>query len=555
MRWVSRRTIFTGRALLSKGRSLTNIDAKADYAERNSRLFAASQQSQPKSNVYPLLSEVKSSKAQVIRIPEFKTKWNDLPHDPQGKSASKSSHNPHETFVIHGRIHSIRRAGKSLIFLDITQDFEKVQVVVNKGRLIDAGAPDKDFLDIHASLRRGDIIQVQGFPGRTQSGELSIMATEQIKLLSPCLHPLPEHQKLSNTTRLHNRVVDLLTNPVARDVLRARATIIREIRRFFETQGFIEVQTPMISTHASGATAEPFRTNSRALSGELSQELCLRIAPELWLKRLTVAGFDKVFEIGQCFRNEGIDATHNPEFTTCEFYKSFADLDELVSITESLLQGIATAVSKEFPQFAQHAAIFPNAPFQRLDFISTIEKAAGIPLPLDLSDSSALYDYAQKSGVSLPERGLKDSFTSPKLLDLLAGHFIEPLCTEPTFIMNHPSIMSPLSKCTTIDVNGRMRTVSRRLELFVNGREYVNAYEEENSPFSQKEKFDRQALDHSKDSEVPLPDLSYVSAMEWGLPPTGGWGLGIDRLCMLFTGSDRIANVLAFGGVKVVNLQ
>lgn len=542
IRRCSRRLFSTSARSLRKIKTLTEVDAKADFASRNNRIFATPQLCDEQ---YPLLKVVKHTQALDVRIPEFIEIWNEV-HE----FTSEQAKTP---VVIRGRITSIRKAGKSLVFLDIIQDFEKLQVVLNKNKL---DLTETEFFKIHNDLRRGDIIQAVGIPWRTAAGQLSVLSTRGINLLSPCLHPTPESSRLSDTTKLHNRVVDLLTSSRAKSVIQARGTILREIRKFFESRNYLEVQTPMLSTHASGAVAEPFKTTSRALSHEEQDaELSLRIAPELWLKRLTIAGFDKVFEIGQCFRNEGIDATHNPEFTTCEFYKSYTDLDELVAITETLLTSVARAIIKQFPQFSQNASILTEAPFQRLDFISTIENATKLQLPDRLTDASAIYDYVLKCDTSLVGDSPKSTYTASKLLDILAGKYIEPLCSTPTFIMNHPSAMSPLSKSDTVDINGKPRHVARRLELFIGGREYVNAYEEENSPFAQRQKFEIQAQNHRQDSEEPLPDYSYVSAMEWGLPPTGGWGLGIDRLCMLLTGSDRIAQVLTFGGVKAVNMQ
>lgn len=521
-----------------------------DFANRKEHLLNSGRE------LYPLLGTTRvNGQPPAIRVPEFRAQWE-----------SKATHEtPADTsYTIQGRVKTIRKSGKGLIFIDIVQDFTKLQIVVNRDK---AGLSQEIFDSEHAFLRRGDIVSTTGRPWRTKSGELSLLADGTVKLMTPCLHPLPLN--LTNaTTRAHNRVVDLAANAHSRDVLRARSTVMAYIREFFGARGFMEVQTPMLADRASGATATPFTTRSRALGSDGKDvELALRIAPELWLKRLVVSGFDKVFEVGQCFRNEGIDATHNPEFTSCEFYQSFATLEDLMDITQQLLRGVVQRVrdthgAETFPldtetgtgsrldKLAEDFA--PN--FKVLDFVPEIEKCTGVPLPTDLSDVPALLKYFTAAGLSEPTVEANGALTAPKLLDKLAGIYLEPQCQDqPTFIVNHPTEMAPLAKSAI--VNGR--SLSRRFELFIHGREYANAYEEENSPFAQARKFAVQLRDREElhDEESPLPDDSFVRALEWGLPPTGGWGLGIDRLVMLLTGATRIEQVLAFGGVKTVNYQ
>lgn len=432
----------------------------------------------------------------------------------------------------------------------------------------------------HSFLRRGDIVSVTGQPWRTKAGELSLLADNPAQLLAPCLHPLPTNQ-LNATTRSHNRVVDLAVNKDSRDMLMVRSTVMSYIREFFVDRGFLEVQTPMLADRASGATANPFTTYSKALGnsndGENGIELALRIAPELWLKRLVVAGFDKVFEVGQSFRNEGIDATHNPEFTTCEFYEAYATLNDLMATTQQLLRGVVDRVRTvhgerlgaegitRLDELAQ--AFAPD--FKCLDFVPEIEKCTGVTMPSDLSSIELLADYFEKAGLKRPSTETTvegGGVTAARLLDKLAGIYLEPQCgIQPTFIMNHPQAMAPLAKSSSINSSNTNNDdtmqggheISRRFELFINGKEYVNAYEEENSPFEQASKFRAQLRDRLQhnDLESQIPDDSFVSALEWGLPPTGGFGLGIDRLCMLLTGAKRIEQVLAFGGVKTVNYQ
>ncbi|VVT51137.1 uncharacterized protein SAPINGB_P002996 [Magnusiomyces paraingens] len=526
----------------SKPRTLTHENEALDFANRKATLLASG------ADLYPLLKPL--PEAPRLRIPEFRAKWTaHAPHidNPYGVDASA----PPPLFTVQGRIRTIRKSGKGLIFMDLIQDQTKLQIVINKTK---ANLSQETFDDAHASLRRGDIVSCTGTPWKTKSGELSLLADRPAQLLAPCFHPIPTN--LTNeTTRRHNRVVDLVANKPARDVLIVRATVLAYVREFFAHKGFLEVQTPMLADLASGATATPFVTHSKALSSDgTPRELALRIAPELWLKRLVVSGFDKVFEVGQNFRNEGIDATHNPEFTTCEFYEAYATLDDLVALTQDLLRGVVERIGELHPDvFTERVRELRDAfaaDFRAVDFVKEIEAKSGLQLPADLSNVDRLVEFYKSAGIPRPG----NLVSAAKLLDGLAGHYLEPQSEgtfEPLLITNHPAAMSPLAK--TDLVSG----LSRRFELFIDGKEFVNAYEEENSPLAQRHKFAAQQRERAEfeDGEVPLPDESYVEALEWGLPPTGGWGLGVDRLCMLVTGSKRIEEVLAFGGIKAVNYQ
>jgi len=396
---------------------------------------------------------------------------------------------------------------------------------------------------------------VTGYPGRTKAGELSIFATAHLQLLAPSLHAPPQ-TILDPETRFHNRHVDLMIRPQAGQILRLRSHIIQHIRDFFISRDFVEVQTPILSDTFGGAVAKPFLTEAtRAYRGK---QLALRIAPELWLKRLVIGGLDRVFEIGAQFRNEGIDNTHNPEFTTCEFYQAYAGLEDIISTTEQLLSSMARKVSelksgklKDLPEIETDF----TAPFRRLEFIPALEAAMGHKLPIlhENTETVTLQLLSLFETLSIPTPPM---LTIPRLLDKLSSRYLEPQCIEPTFLINHPEALSPLSKTSLVN-NQR---VSSRVELFVNGKELVNAYEEENSPTEQRRKFVMQAgwkdddvIGGGEDGEGV--DQAYCQALEWGLPPTGGWGVGIDRLVMVFAGVERIAEVLAFGGLRgAVNL-
>lgn len=329
-----------------------------------------------------------------------------------------------------------------------------------------------------------------------------------------------------------------------------RSHIIQYIRDFLLKDKFLEVQTPLIAGDAGGAIAKPFNTVATEFS---DKQLALRIAPEIWLKRLVIGGMDRVFEIGPAFRNEGLDATHNPEFTTCEFYKSFADLKDLMGMTEQMLSGLAN-LAKDLQKYPLKA--LPEldadqfaAPFKRIQFVPALEEALKQKLPDLTADDAAEKLIALFNERSLP---IPASPTLPRLLDKLSSIYIEPHCSTPTFITHHPACLAPLSK-SFLDRNTQ-QLVSARAELFIQHREIANMYEEENSPFEQREKFVQQAKWRDDENKAQV-DESYLEALNYGLPPTGGWGCGIDRLVMLFSGAKRISDVLAFGSLRnVVNL-
>lgn len=309
----------------------------------------------------------------------------------------------------------------------------------------------------------------------------------------------------------------------------------------------MEVNTPILASAAGGAVARPFKTHATEFPEET---LSLRIAPELWLKRLIVSGFDKVFEIGPSFRNEGIDKTHNPEFTTCEFYQAFADLDTLMSMTEELFRKISRQIAnlnETVGNSLTPTTVDFNEPFRRLDFIPEIESAIQRTLP-NLESPQAVDEVrAILDDLNIP---LPDEPTLPRLLDRLCSEYLEPQCVGPTFIMNHPECLSPLSKSFTHPENGQK--VSARAELFIENREVVNLYEEENSPTEQRKKFQRQLDTKDSENATGSMDEKYLEVLEWGLPPTGGWGCGIERLTMLFTGAKRIDDVMSFGNLRSV---
>lgn len=415
--------------------------------------------------------------------------------------------------------------------------------------------------------RKGDHLAVTGRAHRTARGELSIAATALPTLLAPSLHQIPDALDDAET-RARQRHVDMLVNPDTITPLLVRHHVDSYFNHFFSEQDFVKVSTPLLTASAGGAVARPFATVATELQ---DQVLHLRIAPELWLKRLVVGGMPRVYEIGPAFRNEGVDATHNPEFAICEFYEAYATLDGLMEKTEKLL-GNTQAHLESLVQgrTLKHLPTLDTdlrGPYPRLEFLPTLEREMHAALP-DLRGPTAASDLlALFASHSLPPPATP---TLPRLLDALAGRFLEPLCDQPTFITHHPAAMSPLSKHFVCPTTGQ--TVAARAELFIKGREYANMYEEENSPFEQRRKFLEQQRQRDAghpdaspakgekgkggaaggDDEAMQMDHGFVEALEWGLPPTGGWGCGIDRLVMLLSGRERIGEVLAFGTLRNV---
>ncbi|XP_061360422.1 lysine--tRNA ligase [Gastrolobium bilobum] len=477
-----------------------------------------------------------------------------------------------------GRIMLKRASGAKLVFYDLYGDGFKVQIMADAS---ESDLDEAEFTKLHSNVKRGDIVGVTGFPGKSKKGELSIFPKIFV-VLSHSLHMVPRqkfegHQKSApadadnanvkglpwvpgstrnpetyilkdQETRYRSRYLDLMLNPEVREIFKTRSKIISYIRRFLDDLDFLEVETPMMNMIAGGAAARPFVTHHN----ELNMRLFMRIAPELYLKELVVGGLDRVYEIGKQFRNEGIDLTHNPEFTTCEFYMAYQDYNDLMGITEQMLSGMVKELTKGSYKIKYHAdgidkdpiEIDFTPPFRRIDMIEELEKMAGLSIPKDLSSEEAnqyLKDACLKHEIKCPPPE-----TTTRLLDKLVGHFLEETCVNPTFIINHPEIMSPLAKW-----HRSKPGLTERFELFVNKHELCNAYTELNDPVVQRQRFAEQLKDRqSGDDEAMALDETFCTALEYGLPPTGGWGLGIDRLTMLLTDSQNIKEVLLFPAMK-----
>ncbi|XP_040564154.1 lysine--tRNA ligase [Lepeophtheirus salmonis] len=436
-----------------------------------------------------------------------------------------------------GRIDEIRRMSKNLIFVSLqggSKELSFLQLKLHSNSYISKEAFQSDVL----SLKKGDIIGAEGsIVTRTKSGELSLIPQE-IKLLSPCLRKIPSYKTgIDNTeTRFRNRHLDLLTNGVEkRRIFETRAKVLSCIRSFLDSKDFIEVETPVLSTEYGGASAEPFVTHHE----ELETKMYMRISPELYLKRLIVGGFDRVFEIGKQFRNEGIDSNHNPEFTSIEFYAAYKDYFDIMDWTQELFRLLSNKLFQSQKLMYQDTELDLNANFNRLDFIQSLESATGKTFPntfIDEESNVFLKDI-------LLQHGLKSIYRdhNGKILDKLFSHFIEPELTQPTFVLDHPRIMCPLAKPHRSNPE-----LSERFELYMGRQEIINAYTEMNDPGLQRKAFESQ----KSLQNASLINEEYCSVLDCGLPPTGGWGLGLDRLIMILTNQSSIKEVILFPTLK-----
>ncbi|MBE5915276.1 MAG: lysine--tRNA ligase [Pseudobutyrivibrio ruminis] len=434
---------------------------------------------------------------------------------------------------IAGRMMFKRVMGKAS-FCNIQDLQNSIQVYVARDAIGEDSYADFKKSDI------GDIYGVKGYAFRTKTGEISIHA-EEMTLLSKSLQILPEkfHGLTDTDTRYRQRYVDLIMNKDSKDVFIKRSLMMREIRNFLAGRDFMEVETPMLVENAGGAAARPFFTHYNALG----EERKLRISLELYLKRLIVGGLERVFEIGRVFRNEGVDARHNPEFTLMELYQAYTDYEGMMELTESMFRYLAEKVVGSTKISYNGVEIDLGKPFERLTMTDAVKKYAGIDFDT-VADDEAAKALAREKGIEFEDRHKKGD-----ILNLFFEEFCEENLVQPTFIMDHPIEISPLTKKKPSDP-----TKVERFELFINGWEMCNAYSELNDPIDQRERFAAQdANAEAGDDEAEHTDEDFLNALEIGMPPTGGIGYGLDRLCMLLTDSAAIRDVLLFPTMKSLN--
>ncbi len=459
---------------------------------------------------------------------------NDIPR-PERAGALKEIYGPYDeealdkvkhTFTLAGRIMSLRRFGKAAFF-HIEDPSGKIQVHIGRDQI------GKEKYTLFKKFDIGDIVEVSGPLFRTRTGELTVEA-QDIRLVTKSFRPLPEkyHGLKDKEIRQRRRYLDLIMNPHVRERFRVRSRIIAMLRQYFTSNGFLEVETPMMQPIVGGATARPFKTHHNALN----VDLFMRIAPELYLKRLLVGGYDRVFELNRNFRNEGIDLQHNPEFTMLEFYEAYATYEDLMVRTEELFYQIARDVSGGSVVKYQGHEIDYSPPWKKMTLEESLVQVGGVASQ-DLRDRDKLVAMLKELGAPVKGREVLGKLWT-KLFDLL----VEPKLIQPTFIVQYPTDVSPLARR-----NEENPDVTDRFELFIAGREIANAFSELNDPRDQLARFEEQVAKRGDDEEIPpVVDYDYVMALEHGMPPAAGEGIGVDRMVMLFTDAPSIRDVILF---------
>lgn len=434
--------------------------------------------------------------------------------------------------MIAGRIMTKRGKGK-VGFMHVQDKFGQIQIYVRQDVI------GEEEYELFKKADLGDIVGIEGTVFRTDTGELSIKASKYIHLVK-ALRPLPEkfHGLSDVEERYRRRYVDLIMNEEARRVAFARPTIIRSIQRYLDQLGYVEVETPVLNAILGGAAARPFVTHHNTLN----MDFYLRIATELSLKRLLVGGMDAVYEIGRLFRNEGMDRNHNPEFTTIEVYKAFSDLEGMMELTEGIIGNAAMTVlgTYELDYKGHRLSLAPK--FKRIHMVDAIKEKTGIDFFQDMSIEEAK-KLANEHGIEV-----EPHFLYGHIVNAFFEKYVEDTIVEPTFIYGHPTAISPLAKKSSDP------RFTERFELFICGNEYANAFTELNDPIDQYERFESQLKERELgNDEANEMDLDFVEALEYGMPPAGGMGMGIDRLVMLLTGSETIREVILFPHMKNKN--
>ncbi|HJB67752.1 MAG TPA: lysine--tRNA ligase [Candidatus Fournierella excrementigallinarum] len=455
---------------------------------------------------------------------EVKESFQDLPED--------AAPQDHRQVCMAGRMMSKRVMGKAS-FADLRDTTGDIQMYVKRD---DVGA------DVYQEFKKfdiGDIVGVRGYVFRTKMGEISVHVTE-VALLSKSLLPLPEkfHGLKDQETRYRQRYVDLIVNPEVRRAFEVRSRFIRYMRRYLDERGYMEVETPVLNTIAGGAAARPFITHHNTLD----IDMYMRIATELPLKRLIIGGIDRVYEIGRIFRNEGMDPKHNPEFTTVELYQAYADFHTMMDIAEGVISGAAREILGTYQVEWQGEQVDLTPGWRRLTMVDAVREYAGVDFAAITGDAEAVA-AARAIGVELADAAEK---TWGNALYACFDQKVEEQLVQPTFITMYPVEVSPLTKRSPEDPR-----LTERFELFICRSELANAYSELNDPIDQRQRFEKQVEQRQRgDEETEMMDEDFLTAMEYGMPPTGGMGMGIDRCVMLLTGSTSIRDVILFPTMK-----
>ncbi len=453
---------------------------------------------------------------------------------PRGeKLASQETEKEEISYSVAGRIMAMRKFGKAA-FCSITDKTGRIQIYFKKDIL------GGELFNSFKKWDIGDIIGIEGILFKTKVGEISIQA-RKIVMISKSLRPLPDkwHGLSDVETRYRQRYVDLIVTPESRNIFTKRVEIIRLIREYLNGHDFMEVETPMMQPIPGGAAAKPFRTYHNALD----MDLYLRIAPELYLKRLLVGGFERVFEINRNFRNEGLSTRHNPEFTMLEFYQAYATYEDLIVLTEKMISTICLKVNNNMQITYQGETVDLTPPWTRLTMDEALEQVAGIS-PEILADNDKIMTLAADRGIKLEEQA-----GSGKAKTELFELEVEERLINPTFITSYPTEVSPLARRNEQDP-----TVTDRFELFITGREIANGFSELNDPVDQLRRFEKQIAERGNDDEIhPELDRDYIRALEYGMPSAAGEGIGIDRLVMLLTDAPSIRDVILFPHLKPEN--
>lgn len=447
----------------------------------------------------------------------------------------QNSEETNDEVIICGRIHNERN---DWMFIDLFDNSGKIQLYCDKKHL------DSKIIEFLPLLDKGDYIGAKGTVRRTPRGELSVKVAE-IHLLSKSLLPLPEiiegkkrHLGIHDIeTRYRKRYLDLIVNPIPKETLKLRAKIISEIRNYLDNKEYIEIDTPVLQTEAGGAAARPFVTHHNTLE----IDLYLRIATELHLKRLIVGGYEKVYELGRVFRNEGISTKHNPEFTSLELYEAYTDYNDMMDLTEDLIKSVCKKTLGTLEIEYQGKKLSLGKKWQRVSMIDLIKEHAKIDFSDCIADKEKAYKKAQSAGIKIEK-----SYSAGEIITETFEEKVESNLIEPTFVIDYHEDVSPLAK-----KHRTTKGLVERFELYINGWEIANAFSELSDPLDQRQRFEEQAQKREKGNLEAHPfDLDFVTALEYGMPPTGGLGIGIDRLIMLLTNSASIRDVIAFPIMK-----